>query len=78
MFEAMVREQAADLTAGRECYRTAWDIPKGVRPSIALVRNAHQGIDPGEGNIGVVRVVDFQEGWDGVQTGEVVWVGSCR
>ena len=77
-FDAMVAEQVATLTHGRACWPTVYDIPNGERPSIMLVRNARQGIGPDQGSVGVVRVVTFDEGWQGVEEGVFVWVASCR
>jgi len=77
-FDAMVEEQVATLTQGRTCWPTVYDIPKGETPSIMLVRNARQGISPDQGDTGVVRVVTFAEGWQGVEEGVFVWVASCR
>lgn len=77
-FADMIAGQVEELTEGRTCWRSVYDLPKGEQPSIMLVRNAESGIGAYRGDVGVVRIVPFKQGWDEVARGDVVWVSSCK
>ena len=68
--DAMIAEQVADQTAGRDCWAGA---NPGVIPTTLIVRGASIGNDSG-----VVREVPFDEGYAAAKAGEAWVLQSCR
>ena len=69
-FDAMVAEQVAEQTAGRECWEPG--TREGVIPTAVLVR----GIAIGDG-AGVVRPATFDQGWALAKAGKVWILKAC-